>query len=129
MFDWWDTSTSLVIVALLAAMRLIGQPLWTRYVGWHLRIRNHVWAMPLSAAAGLSTPIIALVFQQTRIAEVLFLLFFSLGLFFSLLVGARCPECGSRLQFRSSRYGPVKYRCRQCDYEWIGWPLRDPLPD
>lgn len=129
MFDWWDTRISLVIVGVLAAMQFIGQSLWARYVGWHLRIRNHVWVLPISAAAGLLLPIVALALRQTRIAEVLFLLCFSIGLLLTFLVGAGCPVCGVRLQFRSGRYGPVKYRCRQCAFKWIGWPLRDSLPD
>lgn len=129
MFEGWDTRTSLVLVGVLAAMRFIGQPLWTRYVGWHFRIREHVWVLPLCAAAALVLPIIALVFGQTRIAEVLFVLCGLLGCLLFLLVGARCPGCGGRLQCRSARYGPLRYRCRQCAFEWIGWPLSDTLPD
>lgn len=129
MFDWWDLRATIAIVVLLMILRLIGQPLWNRYVGWHLRVRHHVWVLPIFVAAGSATSVIALAFQQIRLAEVGFLVGFFVGFLLCFVVGSRCPDCGFHLQYRCSRYGPVKYRCRHCGFAWTGWPLKDSLPD
>lgn len=129
MFDWWDTRTSIAIVCVLFAVRFIGQPAWDKYVGWHLRARQHFWCLPLFAVSAFAVVGVALLAQQTRLGEVLFLLLLSAGGLLRLLVGARCPECSLRMQYRPGRYGPVTYRCRQCGFGWTGWPLKDSLPD
>lgn len=129
MFDWWDTRTSLAIVGVLVAVRFIGQPLWARYIEWQLRVRHHIWCLPLFAVAGFTTGIIALSLQQIRLGEVLIIILFSAGSLLSLLIGARCPDCGVRIQYRHNKYGPLTYRCRQCGYMWTDWPLKDSLPD
>ncbi len=129
MFDWWNTQMSVAVVVAILALRFIGQPVWDRYVGWHMRIRHHVWCFPVLGIFGLVAGGTALFFGQVFIGECLVLSAAAIGLFLLLLVGARCPECGRRLIFWPQRYGPASYRCRHCGFQWTGWTLRDELPD
>ena len=129
MFEWWDTHVSIALVVVLLIVRFIGQPLWNLYVGWHLRIRHHVWCLPLFAVTGLAIGLITLFAGQSRLGEVFVIAIVSTGGLFYLLVGARCPECNLRIRYLPNRYGPVSYHCRKCGYKWTGWPLKDSMPD
>ena len=129
MFEWWNIQTTLAIVVLFGVLRWIGQPIWDRHVGWHLRVCIHVWVIPTLAAAGMATAVTALAFHQIRLAEVLLVSFLSAAFLLHFLIGAKCPDCSARLKCSRGRYGPIKYRCRQCAFSWIGWPLKDVPPD
>lgn len=129
MFDWWDTRISIAITGSLLAVKFIGAAAWDRYVARHLSVRQHVWCLPLSVIAALATGSVAFFIQQIRLGELLILLLLLAGAMLSLLVGARCPECRCRIQYRPSRHGPVTYRCRHCGYHCTGWPLKDSLPN
>lgn len=117
----------MLFIALLVAV-WPGRWIWDRCVHWHLRMRYHFWCLPVAAVVGLGSSLTALFFELTRFSEVLLITCLATGGFVSLIVGARCPDCGGRLRYRPRRYGPVRYDCRACGFSWEGWGLQDPLP-
>ena len=126
MFDW-DYSF-IVAVAIAVAMAGILRPIWARFVGWHLRIRQHVWVLP-SIVLLLVPALLLMYLEYETLANTIWTVGGAILLFFSMVVGAGCPNCGSRLRCRASRYGPVRYSCSNCGFSWTGWALTTEPPD
>lgn len=115
--DEWSFTIGITVSFIVA--KILG-PLWAKYVGWHLRVRQHRWLMPtLVFLIGIPALLYYKNYQTAGVISGVLgaIVFF----FFFETVGAVCPQCGKRLRSKSLKDGPLVYKCDSCGFHWTSW--------